>query len=385
MRICSVKTMIFNDDYRTRSPLTQSWTDWLERLHIDFGLLLVLMSTAALGMVILYSASGVNSGFVIQQGLRMGLSLAVLLLFAQIPSMSLCRWAPWLYGLTVILLMVVAVLGDIGKGAQRWLDLGVIRFQPSELMKLVMPMVIAAYIHDRGMPPRPRDVGIVLALIAIPVGLVAEQPDLGTALLIAAAGIWVLFLSGLSWIWIGAMFAAIGTLMPIFWYFLHDYQRQRVLTFLNPEQDPLGTGYHIIQSKIALGSGGIFGKGWLNGSQSHLQFLPERTTDFIFAVFGEEFGLLGLLVLLLLYSLLIGRALTISLRAQDSFERLLAGSLSLTFFVYVFVNTGMVTGLLPVVGVPLPLISYGGTSMVTLAAGFGILMSIHTHKKLVAQ
>ncbi len=377
--------MIFNDDYRTRSPLTQSWTDWLERLHIDFGLLLVLMSTAALGMVILYSASGVNSGFVIQQGLRMGLSLAVLLLFAQIPSMSLCRWAPWLYGLTVILLMVVAVLGDIGKGAQRWLDLGVIRFQPSELMKLVMPMVIAAYIHDRGMPPRPRDVGIVLALIAIPVGLVAEQPDLGTALLIAAAGIWVLFLSGLSWIWIGAMFAAIGTLMPIFWYFLHDYQRQRVLTFLNPEQDPLGTGYHIIQSKIALGSGGIFGKGWLNGSQSHLQFLPERTTDFIFAVFGEEFGLLGLLVLLLLYSLLIGRALTISLRAQDSFERLLAGSLSLTFFVYVFVNTGMVTGLLPVVGVPLPLISYGGTSMVTLAAGFGILMSIHTHKKLVAQ
>jgi rod shape determining protein RodA len=385
MRICFVKAMIFNDDYRTRGPLTQSWTDWLERLHIDFGLLLVLMSTAALGMVILYSASGVNSVFVIQQGLRMGLSLAVLLLFAQIPSMNLRRWAPWLYGLTVILLMVVAALGDIGKGAQRWLDLGVIRFQPSELMKLAMPMVIAAYIHDRGMPPRPRDVGIVLGLIAIPVGLVAEQPDLGTALLIAAAGIWVLFLSGLSWIWIGTMFTAIGTLMPIFWYFLHDYQRQRVLTFLNPEQDPLGTGYHIIQSKIALGSGGIFGKGWLNGSQSHLQFLPERTTDFIFAVYGEEFGLLGLLVLLLLYSLLIGRGLMISLRAQDSFERLLAGSLSLTFFVYVFVNTGMVTGLLPVVGVPLPLISYGGTSMVTLAAGFGILMSIHTHKKLVAQ
>ena len=377
--------MMFNDDYRARGPFIQSWTDWLEHLHIDFGLLLVLVSTAALGIVILYSASGVNSVFVIQQGLRMGLSLVVLLLFAQIPSMSLRRWAPWLYGLTVVLLVVVAVLGDIGKGAQRWLDLGVIRFQPSELMKLAMPMVIAAYIHDRGMPPRPRDVGIVLALIAVPAGLVAEQPDLGTALLIAAAGIWVLFLSGLSWIWIGAMFAAIGTLMPIFWYFLHDYQRQRVLTFLNPEQDPLGTGYHIIQSKIALGSGGIFGKGWLNGSQSHLQFLPERTTDFIFAVYGEEFGLLGLLVLLLLYSLLIGRGLAISLRAQDTFERLLAGSLSLTFFVYVFVNTGMVTGLLPVVGVPLPLISYGGTSMVTLAAGFGILMSIHTHKKLVAQ
>lgn len=377
--------MIFNDDYRAHGPFTQSWTDWLERLHIDFGLLLVLMSTAALGIVILYSASGVNSVFVIQQGLRMGLSLVVLLLFAQIPSMSLRRWAPWIYGLTVVLLMVVTVLGDIGKGAQRWLDLGVIRFQPSELMKLAMPMVIAAYIHDRGMPPRPRDVGIVLALIAVPAGLVAEQPDLGTALLIAAAGIWVLFLSGLSWVWIGAMFAAIGALMPIFWYFLHDYQRQRVLTFLNPEQDPLGTGYHIIQSKIALGSGGIFGKGWLNGSQSHLQFLPERTTDFIFAVYGEEFGLLGLLVLLLLYSLLIGRGLAISLRAQDTFERLLAGSLSLTFFVYVFVNTGMVTGLLPVVGVPLPLISYGGTSMVTLAAGFGILMSIHTHKKLVAQ
>jgi len=376
---------MFNDDYRARGPFIQSWTDWLEHLHIDFGLLLVLVSTAALGIVILYSASGVNSVFVIQQGLRMGLSLVVLLLFAQIPSMSLRRWAPWLYGLTVVLLVVVAVLGDIGKGAQRWLDLGVIRFQPSELMKLAMPMVIAAYIHDRGMPPRPRDVGIVLALIAVPAGLVAEQPDLGTALLIAAAGIWVLFLSGLSWIWIGAMFAAIGTLMPIFWYFLHDYQRQRVLTFLNPEQDPLGTGYHIIQSKIALGSGGIFGKGWLNGSQSHLQFLPERTTDFIFAVYGEEFGLLGLLVLLLLYSLLIGRGLAISLRAQDTFERLLAGSLSLTFFVYVFVNTGMVTGLLPVVGVPLPLISYGGTSMVTLAAGFGILMSIHTHKKLVAQ
>jgi len=377
--------MIFNDETRLQGPVTPSWTHWLDRLHVDFGLLLVLVSISALGMVILYSASGINSAFVVQQGVRMGLALAVLLLFAQIPSMSLRRWAPWLYGFTVLLLMVVTVLGDIGKGAQRWLDLGVIRFQPSELMKLAMPMVVAAYIHHHGMPPRPRDIGIVLALIIVPAALVAEQPDLGTALLIATAGIWVLFLGGLSWVWIGAMFAALGTLMPIFWYFLHDYQRQRVLTFLNPEQDPLGNGYHIIQSKIALGSGGIFGKGWLNGSQSHLQFLPERTTDFIFAVYGEEFGLLGLLVLLTLYGLLIGRGLMISLRAQDTFERLLAGSLSLTFFVYVFVNTGMVTGLLPVVGVPLPLISYGGTSMVTLAAGFGILMSIHTHRKLVSE
>jgi rod shape determining protein RodA len=280
-------------------------------------------------------------------------------------------------------LAAVLAVGDIGKGAQRWLDLGFIRFQPSEMMKLTMPMMLAWFLANSRLPPSPLRLLAAGMLVIIPTLLIAKQPDLGTSLLIACSGFFVLFLAGIYWrILIGLLAAAAGG-APVAWYLMHEYQRQRVITFLNPEQDPLGTGYHIIQSKIAIGSGGLYGKGWLNGTQSHLEFLPERSTDFIFAVLGEEFGLIGILILLSVYGFIILRSVHIATQAQDTFTRLLAGSLALTFGVYVLINTGMVTGLLPVVGVPLPLISYGGTSMVTLMAGFGILMSIHTHRKLL--
>jgi len=285
-----------------------------------------------------------------------------------------------------VLLGLVLIMGEVGKGAQRWLDIGVLRFQPSELMKLAAPMAAAWYLHERPLPPKFSETLIVAALaVALPAALIARQPDLGTALLIAASGLIVILLAGLSWrlIIMSAVLALAAA--PLLWFNMHEYQRQRVLTFLNPESDPLGSGYHIIQSKIAIGSGGVFGKGWLNGTQAQLEFLPERATDFIFAVLGEEFGLLGLCSLLLVYIFIVLRGLYIATQAQDTFGRLLAGSISLTFFVYVLVNTGMVTGLLPVVGVPLPMVSYGGTSMVTLMAGFGILMSVHSHRKLVAQ
>ncbi|HEU4530974.1 MAG TPA: rod shape-determining protein RodA, partial [Steroidobacteraceae bacterium] len=283
----------------------------------------------------------------------------------------------------VILLIIVDVTGHIGKGAQRWLDLGFIRFQPSEMMKLAVPMMCAWFLHDRPLPPDFKPLLVLGALILVPVGLIAEQPDLGTALLIAASGVFVVLLAGLRVRIIVGVLALLPLVAWIGWRFLHDYQRKRVLTFLNPENDPLGAGYHIIQSQIAIGSGGVFGKGWMNGSQAQLEFLPERSTDFIFAVIGEEFGFLGLLLLLGLYLFVIGRGLFMALECQDTFARLVAGTISLTFFVYVFVNAGMVSGVLPVVGVPLPLVSYGGTSMVTLMAGFGILMSLHSHRKLV--
>jgi rod shape determining protein RodA len=281
----------------------------------------------------------------------------------------------------VLLLIAVLAIGEVGKGAQRWLDLGVVRFQPSELMKLAVPMMTAWYFADKPLPPRALHLLVGALITLVPVMLILKQPDLGTALLVASSGAFALFLAGLSWkIIIGlATAVAIGT--PLFWKFaMHDYQRQRVLTFMDPENDPLGTGYHIIQSTIAIGSGGTYGKGWLNGTQSQLQFLPESTTDFIFAVYAEEFGLIGLCVVLALYFFIIARGLFIAMLARDTFARLLAGSLALIFFVYVFVNAGMVCGLLPVVGLPLPLISYGGTSLVTIMAGFGILMSIYAHR-----
>jgi rod shape determining protein RodA len=334
--------------------------------------------------MILYSAGGEQMDLLIRQGLRLGLAFLMMLTVAQIPSEWLHRIAPVLYGVGLILLALVMVLGDIGKGAQRWLDLGVVRFQPSEIMKLAMPLMTARYLHDRGLPPQRWDVPLILLLIGGPVLFIAEQPDLGTAVLVAVGGLAVLFLGGISWRWIGLFLGGVGAALPLLWGLMHDYQRQRVLTLLNPEADPLGSGYHIIQSKIALGSGGLFGKGWLNGSQAHLQFLPERTTDFIFAVYGEEFGLIGLVLLLALYFAVAVRGLQIAAQGQNSFERLLAASLSFTFLFYVLVNTGMVSGLLPVVGVPLPLVSFGGTSMVTLLAGFGMLMSIQTHKKMLA-
>ena len=269
--------------------------------------------------------------------------------------------------------------------AKCWLDLGFIKFQPSEFLKIVMPMTVAAYMDRHPLPPRLAHVSIALALVLIPTLLIAEQPDLGTAILVAVSGIFVIFLGGINWWLIISAGVLLCAFMPVMWFFLmHDYQRQRVLTFLNPESDPLGTGYHIIQSKIAIGSGGLFGKGWLNGTQSQLDFLPERHTDFIFAVIGEEFGLMGFIVLMVLYLLILYRCLHISLQAQNCFDRLLGGALSLTFFFYVFINIGMVSGILPVVGVPLPLVSYGGTAMITLCAGFGVLMSIHTHRRLLA-
>lgn len=359
--------------------------NWLARLHIDIPLLFGLLTTAAVGLVVLYSASGQNLDMLINQAIRLGMALLGMMVVAQIPPQQLRLWTPWLFGLGVILLVAVLVMGEIGKGAQRWLDLGFLRFQPAEILKLALPMMIAWFLADSALPPRPWRLIVCAAMIVVPVALIAKQPDLGTALLVACAGFFALFLAGLRW---RVMVLAVLLIVPLgaaLWNFgMHDYQRQRVLTFLDPETDPLGAGYHIIQSMIAVGSGGVYGKGWLNGTQSHLDFLPERHTDFIFAVLGEEFGLIGAIILLILYSFLIVRGLYIATQAQDTYTRLLAGTLTLTFFVYVFVNAGMVTGLLPVVGVPLPLVSYGGTAVVTLLTGFGILMSIHTHRKLLS-
>lgn len=354
-------------------------------LKLDGTLLLGLLLVAAFGLVVLWSASGQEPGLIVRQLVRMGIGFTVLLVLAQVPPKLLRIWSPWLFLLGLALLVAVLVAGDFGKGAQRWLDLGIIRFQPAEIMKLAVPMTAAWYLRDRPLPPRFLELCALLALVILPAVLIARQPDLGTALLVASSGLLVVLLGGLR-VKVVLLLGALGAaLAPVLWHFMHDYQRRRVLTFFNPENDPLGAGYHIIQSKIAIGSGGLFGKGWGNGSQAQLEFLPERSTDFIFAVLGEEFGLIGLLLLLSAYLLVIGRGLYIALQAQDTYGRLLAGSISLTFFVYVFVNTGMVTGLLPVVGVPLPLVSYGGTSMVTLMAGFGILMSIHGHRNLLAR
>ncbi len=354
----------------------------LRRLHIDGPLLGGLLLISGFGLVVLYSAVGGNMDLWISQCVRLGIALVALLAVAQLPPDLLRRWSPWGYLLGLTLLSLVLLLGEVGQGAQRWLDLGV-RFQPSEIMKIAVPMMAAWVLHDRPLPPRGLQLLVIGALIAVPALMIGMQPDLGTALLIAAAGFLVLVLAGLSM----RLMLALGVLsIPgamVLWHFMQDYQRQRVLTLLDPEADPLGAGYNIIQSKIAIGSGGLFGKGWTNGSQAQLEFLPERDTDFIFAVMGEELGLLGALSLLGLYVFVVGRGLYIAIQARDSYSRLLAGSISLTFFVYVFVNTAMVTGLVPVVGVPLPLVSFGGTSMVTLMAGFGILMSIHTHKKLL--
>ncbi len=359
--------------------------DWLETLHIDLPLLVMLLLVAATGMFVQYSASGHSLPAVWSQAQRVLLGVIAMVAVAQMPPDLYRTVAPWAYGFTCLLLLLVLGLGDSAKGAQRWLDLGVLRFQPSELMKLAMPMTVAAFLHHRRLPPSLATIGITLCLIGVPAALIMKQPDLGTALLIITAGGFALFFAGLQWRWILGALGAAAAAAPLLWERLHSYQRQRILTLLNPESDPLGAGYHITQSKIAIGSGGLFGKGWLNGTQAKLDFLPEAHTDFIFAVFAEEMGLLGVLLLLALYIAIIGRCVWIALRAQDTFQRLLGGSLALTFFIYVFINIGMVIGLLPVVGVPLPLVSYGGTSAVSLLACFGMLMSIHTHRKLLAK
>jgi rod shape determining protein RodA len=371
--------------YRSRTQRTLTGSGRvLEALHLDGPLLLALLAVCAAGLIVLFSAAGEDFSVFLRQATRAGLAFVVLVAMAQIPPRILRVAAPWLYAAGVLLLVVVAVTGDVAMGAQRWLDLGFVRFQPSEIMKIAVPMVCAWFLQDRPLPPDLRSLLVLAVAIMVPTLLIAEQPDLGTSLLVASGGVLVVLLAGLQVRYIVSLGALLLAAVPVVWHMLHDYQRQRVLTFLNPQSDPLGAGYHTIQSQIAIGSGGMFGKGYMNGSQAQLEFLPERSTDFIFAVIGEEWGLVGLVVLLLLYVLVIARGLYIAVQAQDTFSRLLAGSLSLTFGVYVFVNTGMVAGLLPVVGVPLPLVSYGGTSMVTLMAGFGILMSIHSRRKLVA-
>jgi rod shape determining protein RodA len=368
---------------RTRRTLTGA-ARVLFALKLDGPLIIGLGLVAVYGLIILYSASGQSAPTIYRTLGRLALGTVAMLVLAQVNPNFLRRTSPWLYAIGVFLLFIVYGMGHIGKGAQRWLDLGIIRFQPSELMKLAVPMTVAWFLHERALPPSWPTLLLLSAMIFLPVGLVAIQPDLGTAALIAIAGALVIVMAGLSVRIMGGLLA-LGVAGAWFgWNFMHDYQRKRVLTFLDPQTDPLGAGYHIIQSQIAIGSGGVFGKGWMNGSQAQLEFLPERSTDFIFAVVGEEFGLLGQGLLLLLYLFVVSRALYLSTQTQDTFARLVAGSLALTFFVYVFINAGMVSGLLPVVGVPLPLVSYGGTSVVTLLAGFGILMALYSHRKLVS-
>jgi rod shape determining protein RodA len=359
----------------------QQRTLW-QGFHIDLPLLIGILVLLTLGLFVVYSAGGQESAVLIRHAKRVGLALFVMFIVAQIPPLSYRRWAVPVFIIGLMLLSAVLLFGHIGKGAQRWLDLGFTKFQPSEIMKLIMPIMIAWYVSQYDLPIRMSKIIFAFILVLIPTLLIAKQPDLGTSLLIASSGIFVIFLAGASWRLIVACVGLASAFAPVLWMFLmKPYQKQRVLTFLNPEQDPLGSGYHIIQSKIAIGSGGLHGKGWLQGTQSQLEFLPERHTDFIFAVFSEEFGLIGVGLLLTVYLAIVMRGLWIAVNAQHAFTKLLAGSLTLTFFVYIFVNIGMVSGILPVVGVPLALISYGGTSMVTLMAGFGMLMAISTHRK----
>ncbi len=356
------------------------------RLHIDVPLLVLLLALTGYGLLVLYSASGQDMGAVIRQGRFFLVAYAGMFIAAQISLQRYARWAPWLYLAGVGMLVAVMVAGVGAKGAQRWLQIGGFRFQPSELMKLGVPLALAWFLADRILPPRFIYILGALGLLAIPAALILQQPDLGTALLIAASGLFVLFMAGIGWRYIvGAVVLAVASAWPAWLFVLKDYQKQRIITLLNPETDKLGAGWNIIQSKTAIGSGGWDGKGWQQGTQSQLDFLPESSTDFIIAVLAEEQGLRGVLLLVGLYLLILLRGFWIGLRAQTSFGRMMAGSLTLTFFVYIFVNMGMVAGLLPVVGVPLPLVSAGGTSVVTLMAGFGILMAISTEKRMVAR
>ena len=373
------------DSSRPQRTLTGT-AQLLLALHLDGPLFIALCMVGAVGSIVLFSASGSSLDMLEAQLMRFGLGLIAMIMLAQVPPRIIRNTAPVAYITGLIMLLLVMFTGDIAMGAQRWLDLGFVRFQPSELMKLAVPLACAWFLHDRPLPPSATSLLVLALAIFIPTLIIAEQPDLGTSLLVAAGGGMVVLLAGLQFRYI---LAVVGLLVPVAvvaWHFLlHQYQKQRVLTFLDPQSDPLGSGYHIIQSQIAIGSGGVFGKGYLNGSQAQLEFLPERSTDFVFAVVGEEWGLIGLVTVILLFMFVIGRALYLAATAHDTFSRLASGSLALTFCVYVFVNTGMVTGLLPVVGVPLPFVSYGGTAMVTLMAGFGILMSLCAKRKLVSR
>ncbi len=356
----------------------------MDALRLDPVLLSLLMILSVFGCMVLYSATGSDNAAVLRQLTRIVIAILLLIAVANVPVRMLRKMSLWLYLGGVALLVAVIFFGEVGKGAQRWLDLGFVRFQPSEILKLAVPMIVAAYLADRALPVGLKELVVSSVLVLIPVVLIARQPDLGTAVLVGSAGFFVLFLAGVRWRVIISLGVILSLMAPVLWKFaLHEYQRKRILTLLDPESDPLGSGYHIIQSKIALGSGGVYGKGWLNGTQSQLDFIPERSTDFIFSVFGEEFGFFGSVLLILIYLAIIYRGLYIAAHAEGNFGRLLAGALSLTFFVYLFVNMGMVAGMLPVVGVPLPLISYGGTSMVTLMMGFGLIMSIRSAKRFL--
>ena len=354
-----------------------------QRLHIDFPLFLAFLAIFMISLTAIYSASDSNIDVVINQGIKILISISAMLVVAQFSPLSYARIGPWLYFLCLILLILVLVIGETRNGATRWLNIGITSFQPSELMKIAMPLMIARYIARGALPPDVSSVALSITIVLIPSYLIMQEPDLGTSILIAFSGLVVIFLSGLKKRYLAIAFTLFLAYLPFMWSSIHPFQKKRVLSFLNPESDPLGSGYHLIQSKIAIGSGGLFGKGWLNSTQGQLDFLPERTTDFIFAILAEEFGFLGVSLLIGIYLFIIGRGIMIAINAQDLFSRLLASSISLTFFVYVFVNIAMTTGLLPVVGVPLPLISSGGTSMVTIMIGLGMLISVQTHRRLV--
>lgn len=349
---------------------------------LDVWLILGLLAITGYGMLVLYSASGANETMFTNRIVQVTLGFSVMIIMAMIPPRFYQQIAPYLYVFCIVLLLLVDLVGEVSKGAQRWLNLGFVRFQPSEIAKLSVPLMVATYLGSRPLPPSFKDTFIALALIFTPTVLVAIQPDLGTSILVCAAGIFVLYVAGMSWKLIGAGVAALAAFIPIMWFFLmHDYQKKRVLMLIDPDSDPLGAGYHIIQSKIAIGSGGLHGKGWMEGTQSQLEFLPEPHTDFIFAVLGEEHGMIGVLILLAIYLFIIARGLVMGSKADSAFGRIISGGASLLFFVYVFVNIGMVSGILPVVGVPLPLFSYGGTSYVTIMAAFGLMMSVYVHRK----
>jgi len=355
---------------------------WFGAPRLDPVLLVLLLLIMGFGLFVLYSASGQDMAVVDRQLVRFGFGLAVMLGISQVPPRILRLWTPWLYALGIAMLLTTMALGT-GRSTQRWLDFGIFRFQPSELMKLAVPMMVAWYLHPKILPPDWKSTVMTFIILLVPTFLIYRQPDLGTALLVAASGVFTLYLAGLRWKVLFSVAGLAAAAAPVLWLVMKEYQRDRVRTFLNPEADPLGDGWNIIQSKIAVGSGGLTGKGWLHGTQSHLEFIPERHTDFILAVLSEEFGLIGVTLLMLAYLAVIARGLYIASTARDTGSRLLAGALSLTLFVYVLVNGGMVSGVLPVVGVPLALISYGGTSAVTLLAGFGIMMSIYGHRKFI--
>ncbi len=371
---------IFNS-YQLRSKKKLRKSIW-QSLHIDPVLLLGLLLLVGFGLMILYSASNLSDSTVQKQLIRLALGFIVMFVFAQISPKSYYEWTPWIFAFALLLLVAVLFVGQVQQGARRWFNLKIMNFQPSEIMKLAMPMMLAWFLSKKNLPPKILPLLICAVLLAVPVLLTAKQPDLGTAIMITFAGLSVLLLAGIDWKIIVALMMMAGISAPFLWHHMHGYQRQRILMFLNPESDPLGNGYHIIQSKIAIGSGGIYGKGWLHGSQSQLSFLPAHTTDFIFAVNGEELGLMGCILLICIFLAVFGRCIYTSTQAQDTYARLLAGSLSLTFILCALVNIGMVIGILPVVGIPLPLVSYGGSSLLTIMAGFGIIMSAYTHRKL---